>query len=445
MIQGPNGRGGPIGLGMSEADPPPVDVFGWLGAYRPAFFSAIGMLFPWLSLGMKDRGIMKKIIAAIILSAWAFCPADEVATYEERADQASAKNGVLIDGDHLDQLNTALDAYDKKQQAEGAFEAGKKLDSMKRISFSPSTVLDESEKKLIKFRNSKSGLIYTLTNTLNKISGVVQKIAKRVDRWRTTLPKLQAYGKAVDNFYESSGEFLSSFELSDLYDLDRKWSREMESRVTMGKWFGVRLMDWLINRKDGVNQWDALLAAYHVEGSKNGAKYREVLGPHELLLKDVPKTRQVPSRVLMASMEAMNTIAVIQDNETKCVQMDAEKKCLKTVRDEHTEVMYNEFTRPNLTLADLNKLDERIQRRRLEIARYRQMIQEAKARLVDEYSDMQAMASADKAMSKEAGCVNLKSILYGKGDTERMSLLSGGIIQKGTCADVQGMAKALSN
>lgn len=440
MIQGPNGRGGPIGLTRSEAAPPPVDVFGWIGAYRPAFFSAIGMSFLGSVWGSELEGSMRKVFAVLALSAWAFC-ADDVATYGERTDQASAREGELIDGQHLDQLNTALDLYDKKSQVEGAKKTGEDFKRMKQIS--ASGALDEAEKKMISWRNSKSGLITTLTTTLNKISGVITKIGKRVDRWRTTLPKLQAYGKAVDNFYENSGNFLGSFELSDLYDLDRKWSKELETRVTLGKWFGISILDWLLNRKNGVDKWAALLDAYHVEGSKGGAEFRSVLGAHELMLKDLPKSRQYPSRVLLSSMEAMNTIEVIQGNETKCVQMDAEGNCLKTVRDQHTEAMYGEFTRPNLTLADLNKLDERIQRRRLEIARYRQLLQESKARLVDEYASMQAMAVADKAMAQEAGCVNLKSILFRKGEKERMSLLSGGIIQNGSCADVQSMAKAL--
>lgn len=216
-------------------------------------------------------------------------------------DQTTAPIGKFFDPDNLEAASKAQDGAKTAREVmnqKKLFDAGK-YKNMATDLFS-------------KYQNSKVGLMTTLRKVQEKTSVILTKAQQRVDKWRTTVPKLRAYTRKTLRYADDSYDFAKTFELSDLWDIDRDFSKEMEWRIKNGRRLGLSIWDFLVSR---VNQKgflqgveSILFPDYGAELSKSSLK--------GFAYDDEPsESEKVPLFVLQESLNVLSTVQQMAEAE----------------------------------------------------------------------------------------------------------------------------------
>ncbi|HLP40337.1 MAG TPA: hypothetical protein VK465_02415 [Fibrobacteria bacterium] len=163
-----------------------------------------------------------------------------IALAQETQEEQSAPVGQFLDPENVEQANNLAEGYTTAKTGKDAYGTIKngKYKALATDLFS-------------RYQNSKAGLFVQVKKYQQKIHGVISKVSQRVDRWRTTVPRLRAYKERVVHFADDSYTFARTFEMNDLWDIDRDFSREMEWRVQSGRRLGTSIWDYLIRRIAG--------------------------------------------------------------------------------------------------------------------------------------------------------------------------------------------------
>lgn len=156
---------------------------------------------------------------------------------QESDNKQSAPVGKFFDPDNLEQINNVQEGFTTAKSGKDAYGTLKNKDYK---SFLTST--------FSKYQNSKAGLFYQVGNFQKKMHSIISKVSARVDRWRTTVPRLRAYKERIVQFSDDSYTFARTFEVNDLWDFDRDFSREMENRIKQGRNLGSSMWDFLLSR-----------------------------------------------------------------------------------------------------------------------------------------------------------------------------------------------------
>ena len=155
----------------------------------------------------------------------------------QETDQTSAPLGQFFDPDNLDNINKLQGA------ASTAKDTKKGIDLAKDGKYK-----DVAVDAFSKYQNSKVGLMNILQNFQKKASKIINLVSERVDKWRTTVPKIRAYTQKTLRYADDSYNFAKTFEMSDLWDIDRNFSKEMEYRIKKGQMLGTSIYDFLVSR-----------------------------------------------------------------------------------------------------------------------------------------------------------------------------------------------------
>jgi hypothetical protein len=216
-------------------------------------------------------------------------------------DQTTAPLGKFLDPDNLEAINkaqTGAQTTREAMQQKKLYDQGKYKD-MAQAAFQ-------------KYQNSKVGLMATLRKVQQKTSAVLAKASQRVDKWRTTVPKIRAYARKTLRYADDSYDFAKTFEMSDLWDIDRDFSREMEWRIKHGRRLGLSIWDFLvarIERKDflkGIE--DILFPDYVKELNRHAMKgFNYTDEPSE--------SEKVPLLVLQESLDVLGTVQQMAEAE----------------------------------------------------------------------------------------------------------------------------------
>jgi hypothetical protein len=202
---------------------------------------------------------MKRLLIRLRIHAlaWAILPLLLLGFAMAETDQTTAPVGKFFDPDNLEAANkaqTAAQSTREAMQAKKLYEAGKYKDMLQNA--------------FLKYQNSKVGLMATLRKVQQKTSAVLSKAQQRVDKWRTTVPKLRSYTRQTLRFADDSYDFAKTFEMSDLWDIDRDFSREMQWRIKHGRRLGLSIWDFLvarIERKDFLKGIEDILFPDYVQ------------------------------------------------------------------------------------------------------------------------------------------------------------------------------------
>lgn len=81
------------------------------------------------------------------------------------------------------------------------------------------------------YKSTKWSLFSWLNNVSTKMADIMAKCNDRVNMWRTTEPMLVSYYNAMGKLSNNTVQVFRDFELSDLIDIDRTWSKRMEGQV----------------------------------------------------------------------------------------------------------------------------------------------------------------------------------------------------------------------
>jgi len=216
-------------------------------------------------------------------------------TAAQEVDQTSAPLGQFFDPDNLDNIN----------KLQGAASAAK--DTKKGVELAKDgKYKDVAVDAFSKYQNSKVGLMNIIQNYQKKASKIINLVSERVDKWRTTVPKIRAYAQKTLQYADDSFNFAKTFEMSDLWDIDRDFSKEMEYRLKKGQILGTSIFDFLMSRVESKPFLEGLERILNPD-------YQETLSKSALRgfhYDDVPsKMEKVPIFVLN---ECMNTMGVVK-------------------------------------------------------------------------------------------------------------------------------------
>lgn len=154
-------------------------------------------------------------------------------------DQTTAPLGEFFDPDNVESINNV------QSGAQAAKDAKKGKDLVSQGKYK-----DLLQEQFLKYQNSKVGLMNLIHKIQKKTNAVISKASEKVDKWRTTVPKLKAYTRKTLRYADDSYDFARTFEMSDLWDIDRDFSKEMEWRIRNGRRLGLSIWDFLVSRID---------------------------------------------------------------------------------------------------------------------------------------------------------------------------------------------------
>ena len=278
-------------------------------------------------------------------------------------DQTAAPIGEFFDPDNLENIGKVQSGAEAPRDAKRA----KDLAGQGKYK-------DMALEQFQKYQNSKVGLMTLIRKIQKKTHAVISKASERVDKWRTTVPKIRSYSRRTLRYADGSYDFARTFEMSDLWDIDRDFSREMEWRLRQGRRLGLSIWDFLVsrvNREDFLKGIEGILFPDYVAVLNRSA----VGGFHYV---DEPsESEKVPLLVLHESLDVLN--AVQRMAESQLSPSDAAPGLSRQQFDNHRirEALFD--SRSGYT--DQAALLQDIRNKQYEIAVQRSIVRDHMARL----------------------------------------------------------------
>lgn len=385
---------------------------------------------PFLLIGLLATGVLSQ---------------NTPGTFNQRDFQEKGAFGTwgdMIDITNDESIQTAIKAYDTKKEVESvksAIDAYKAADAAQNAS--PTGIATSAAKdQLFKYKSSVIGTSSWINNTLKKVQNVLDNVSDRVNRWRTTLPMLRSYSETAGNFLENSYEYLGSFEISDLWDLDQTFFRGMEDRVRYGKGLGLSFAFYILRRKDGFGRLGHMFDAFY--GSNSEIPFNSVYTTYSLArpeIKDLKNEDRVGMLVVFEGKVGMDRLDLLSKGEYVCDPSDPELDCNcpegatckpSTRRELDMSKVVAGLKNPRITTEEIDKLGQTIEERRLQLAAKRKVVQEIKARMQVKFNDVLAYSKAMQGQSQNVACLSQKALLFDKDHSTSPKY------QANTCDDV---------
>ena len=232
---------------------------------------------------------------------------------------------VIDDGDKTS--SQFSDMYDDIETVENAVNAAKGtvqavkttksyIKERKKGKFNPIEKAKGKFKEMVfKYKSTKAGFLKLLYDFSRGVSKVLQKVDKRINMWRTTLPTLKSYAKTSKLLVNNTVEVFREFRVKDLWDIDRAWSRKMEAYLyktyrcffSFGRYMTKRY--YLVNEEDikaNCNKkYDFFM--YGEDDLQQGICYNEVvLSSNMYVLFNMHKFNNLPKTTLMNAAQALH-------------------------------------------------------------------------------------------------------------------------------------------
>ncbi len=148
----------------------------------------------------------------------------------------------FVDGDYIDKASDVEDGYQGVKTGKSLIKSKDKVKNVKDI----------GKNTVTKYQHYKGTLFNFIKKSQKKVQGYINKVRVRVNMWRTTLPTLEHFVKTSRNFMGDSYAFVKTFEISDMWDIKREWSRELDARVLKGNRIGMSIKDYFQRRWEDV-------------------------------------------------------------------------------------------------------------------------------------------------------------------------------------------------
>ena len=367
-----------------------------------------------------------KLACLVVLSAGLAIAEDDYTPPWQKDQQEKGAFGVagkMVDVTNDKSVQTAVTAYDTKKEIEGVqtvvqtYKAGNAAQNASPTGLALSAAKDQ----MFKYRSSVVGVTRMIDGAAKTVQKVLDNISDRVNRWRTTLPMLRSYAQSAGDFVENSAEYLSSFEVSDLWDLDQKFFRGLEDRVKYGYGLGMSFFYYILNRKDGFGQFAGMFDAFY---QPMELPYKYIYNYYSLPTPDIKDLNNEDRVGMVAIFEAqvgIERLNRLSDGEYVCDAADPELDCScpegstckpSTRRELTMKKIVDGFNNVRITTEDLDKIMERLQARRLEVASKRKVIQEIRARMAMRKNEALSYRAAMEAASQQAACLGSKAMFF---------------------------------
>lgn len=275
------------------------------------------------------------------------------------------------------------------------------------------------------YTSATGGFTRNINKTLERIQNVLDAVTDRVNRWRTTLPLLDSYAQSAGSILENTVEHISTFHVSDLWDLDQKFFVKLEANVAEGHTLAKSFFYFLYSRYSGVNKWGGILDAWYENRVRKLPMdhYYNKYGTPVKTLAQLPEEERLDYKIIQESFMAYKRMELMSKEEYECdiEQLDCacnpkENECgPKTMREWYKTTFMNVLRDPKSTLADIEKAAQQIENRRVEIAAKRKIISESKMRIEMRVVDVVTQRGEVKTgSSQKRACQQWAAALFDK-------------------------------
>jgi hypothetical protein len=283
----------------------------------------------------------------------------------------------------------------------------------------------------VRYKNSKGGMGFFnfIRTTQGFLLDILNTASDRIDMWRTTLPTLRAWGDSMARLVDNTRQVYTSFRWSDLWDIDREWSRQME-RVNM-RWIsqyhgflnflrGFETKD-LADRFSGnyIQIWraDSIRATTRLDVAEHArlVRIQSTINSEELAAMDAltEDGRALLFRRLPIEMQETAIIGLVH---TRDIMQSAEN------RSGSLETMQRQVSNPNTTYLESKALLAHIKQQRADIETQRVTLQQIQSNMATIYARVQMMGMEEQAAAQDLNTRELARIVnFARNSGEELS------------------------
>jgi len=314
-------------------------------------------------------------------------------TVVDDGDKTSGRVNDIINS--VETAFKAVDAYNTVVNAKKTFDELKKFKNLKDWENFGASQL----KGLVsQYKSCKWSLFTWVSNVSTKMAEILEKCNDRVNMWRTTEPMLISYYKSMGKLSNNTLEIFKDFELSDVVDIDRKWSRKMEKTLAEDGEFGYSFFAFAAQHFPSdyyQTKYSTLFMPYAVQ--KDLSRTTEGMQAYIEMKDNVCIFNQLPFQTLTYSSDALLEIREIANKAHAASNADP-----SVSEEEHSmEMIQTGLTTGNVTYNDVMDVNALIQAKRAEISIERTQLQQIFSELQTRYSRLKMRNTEKLAVQYE--------------------------------------------
>ena len=277
----------------------------------------------------------------------------------------------------------------------------------------------------VKYKNSKAGqgFFNFIRATQGFLLDILNTAGDRIDMWRTTLPALQAWGRSTKRLADNTRQVYRNFQWNALWDIDRKWSRQME-RVNVG-WINhtYRFMDYLsehgrvdvrnrfVRYQHYLHQWRADSTRMAARERADIARIQEVINSQEFQAMEeltnegrVFLFRRLPLEMQETAIQSLvHTYEILADGATRG----------NGSKEDKIEYFQDNVSNPNITYLGSMALLASIKQERAALEAQRVMLRQMQSSMSAIYARVQMMPMEEEAVRLARNTHELRRITGG--------------------------------
>lgn len=299
-------------------------------------------------------------------------------TVVDDGDKTSGRVNDIING--VETATKAMDAYNTAKTAKNTYNQVKQIKNLKDVK---SFAIGKLKAAVTQYKSCKYPLLTWLSHVSNKMATVLDKCNDRVNMWRTTEPMLINYYKSMGKLSNNTLQVFKDFEISDMVDIDRKWSRKMEGQLNQDASLAYSFFAFATSRFD----YDYYRKKYAVmffttSIEKDFCNDEERMAAYLEIKDNVNEFNKVPFTSLVYASDALTSVRAIAD------QAHSASKDDPSVSDEehNMELIENSLKNESATYNDIVDNGVLIADKRTEISIQRTQLNQIFSELQTRYS-----------------------------------------------------------
>jgi hypothetical protein len=329
---------------------------------------------------MKKLQIIIITILPLIFGAFA---ADENSSLDDPTtvddeDKTSGRVNDIINS--VETATKAIDAYNTAKTVKNTANQLKQFKNLKDVKeFTKGKLLGA----ITQYKSCKWAFFKHISDMSNKMADVMAKCNDRVNMWRTTEPTLISYYKSMGRLSNNTVQVFKDFELSDMVDIDRKWSRKMEKQIKNDANLAYSFFAFASSQYGSdyyKNKYSGLFMPMSIK--KDLTNDQERLDAYLEIKDNVHEFNQIPFQTLALASDALINIRQIADQAHGASFEDP-----SVSNEEHSmELIENALKAENATYNDIVDNGVLISDKRAEISIQRTQLNQIFSELQTRYS-----------------------------------------------------------
>lgn len=363
--------------------------------------------------------IGRKLIMMIsLLLAASFIYSDDKTSIDDPTivddqDKTSGRVNDLITS--VETATKAIELYNTVKDGKKVVDEVKKFKNLKDIK---GTVKDKIKGTITQYKSTKWSLFKWVSDVSNRMADVMESANDRINMWRTTEPMLLNYYKSMGRVTDNTLEVFRDFELSDMIDIDREWSKKMEKQLNQDKNLVYSFL--VFSSKQFPDEYhrkrvSSMFMEYSIEDELTGNQ--EDLDAYMEMKDNVHQFNRIPYRTMAYATDALLSVREISQQSHKEASGD------KSVTEEqyYMELVSESLQNPNATYNDIVDNGALIDTKRSEVSLQRAQLKQIITDLQSKYSRLLMRRKERMAIEYEEMDNTLEKLING-GDLQQIEI-----------------------